>query len=292
MRRLLRPAAAVLAALLLLIAGVVLTRRPSDDRSWAADHARLATVLVGPDSAWIRNARDFRHLPDGSWLEGYRHEAYALSSVRGVWFVLAPFASRFRGLAHTFLSFEMDDGRYLAVSVEARREADERYSLGGGLLRGFEVVYVVGTEEDLLGQRAARGDTLFLYPSVATPEQARALFVDVLARADETRREPEFYNTLWNNCTTNLRDHVNRATPAQLPWGWGVLLPGYSDELALEEGLLAAPAELGEARRRFRADEAVREELGRPDFSAAIRAGGSGPPSLSPGESGGPGPDR
>lgn len=291
LRRLLL-AAAALAAVLLVALGPLLGRRPSGERPWAPDHARLADVRLSADSAHLRDVRDFRHRTDGSWTAGYRDEAYALSDVRGVWFALAPFASRFRGLAHTFVSFEMADGRFLGVSVEARREEDEAYSLVGGLLRGFEVVYVVGTEEDLLGQRAMRGDTLFLYPSVATPDQARSLFLDVLARVRATQEAPEFYNTLWNNCTTNLRDHVNRATAAQLPWGWGILLPGFSDELALDEGVLAAPPDIAEARRRFRVDGAVRQALGRHDFSAAIRAPGPDAERISPGGSAAPAPDR
>lgn len=144
-------------------------------------------------------------------------------------------------------------------------------------MRGFELTYVVGTEEDLLGLRALRGDTLYLYPSVATPEQAGALFLDMMERARALEEDPEFYNTLLNNCTTNLRDHVNRVATTRLPWGWGVLLPGYSDALALEHGLLDAGPTLEDARRRFRADGRIREAMaaGEVGLSKAIRAGGS-----------------
>ena len=159
------------------------------------------------------------------------------------------------------------------MSVEARREADERYSLLGGLLQGFELAYVIGTEEDLIGLRALRGDRIYLYPTVASPDQARALFVDMLERARATQDHPEFYNTLWNNCTTNLRDHVNRVTGADLPWGWGVLLPGYSDRLALDHGVLDTDLDLAAARRRYRADERASAALADAgeDFSRRIR---------------------
>jgi len=266
--------------LALVIAGGVafaaffLVRRPRADRAWAADQARLASVSIEGDSVRIHGMRDFRWALDGAATPGYRDLAFALGDVRGVWFALAPFANRYRGLAHSFLSFELDGERFVAVSVEARREEHERYSLSGGVLRAFELAYVIGTEEDLLGARAQRGDELFLYPSAATPAQARAILVDMMRRATATRERPEFYHTFLNNCVTNLRDHVNRVATVGLPWGWGVLLPGFSDALALEHGLLATDLGLEQARARFRVDGRVRAALadGEEGFGRRIRS--------------------
>ena len=255
-------------------AALVLARSPRADRDWTVDQAVAARITLGPDSVRIAALRNFRHRPGGESVPAYEDVAYALDDVRGVWFALAPFARRWRGLAHSFVSFELSGGRFVSVSVEARREVDESYSLLGGLLRAFEVAYVVGTEEDVVGLRAVRGDTLFLYPSRATPEQARALFVDMLGRAEALRSRPEFYHTLTNNCATNLRDHVNRVAPEPLPYGWAVVFPGYSDRLALEHGLLDTELPLEEARTRFRVDERARAALAEGgDFSTRIRQG-------------------
>lgn len=268
----------LLAALLVVAASALVVdlvrRAPANDRDWAADQARPAGVRVEGRRVRVAALRDFRHAPDGSFEAAYRSAVYDADDVRRVWFVVAPFARRWRGLAHTFVSFELTGDRFLAASVEARRERDEAYSLVGGLLRRFEVTYVVGTEEDLIGLRAARGDTLYLYPGAATPAESAELFLDMMRRAAELEASPEFYNTLVNNCTTNLRDHVNALFPETLPWGWGVLLPGYSDALALEHGLLATDLALEEARARFRVDERAREarETGG-DLSREIRRG-------------------
>lgn len=269
--------ASVLAVLLLVGALLAWWARqvPRSDRDWAADQARPPRITLDGDRIAIEDLRDFRHGADGSVTEGYRNVEYDAADVRRVWFVLAPFANRWRGLAHGFVSFELTGDRYVSISVEARREADETYSLVGGLLRGFEKTYVVGTEEDLIGLRAVRGDTLFVYPSRAAPEQARALFVDMLRAAERLRTRPEFYNTLLDNCMTALRDHVNRLDGVSLPYGWGILLPGYSDGLALEHGLLDTELPLERARERFRVDVRAREALERgasaAEFSRAIR---------------------
>jgi hypothetical protein len=254
------------------------TRRPLSERDWATDHARMIRTEVLGDRVRIHDLRDFDWSAPEESQEGYRSADFALADVRRVWFVLAPFAERWRGLAHSFMSFEFTDDRFVAVSVEARRESGEDYSLLRGIWRGFETTYVVGTERDLIGQRAIRGDTLFLYPSKATPEQARALFVDMMRRADALREQPEWYHTFLNNCTTNLRDHVNRIASDPLPWGWGILMPGYSDALALGHGLLDTDLDIEAARERFRVDALAREAVKEDDgFGRKIRA--SMPPS-------------
>ena len=47
-----------------------------------------------------------------------------------------------------------------------------------------------------------RHDTVYLYPVKASRAALRALFVDVLGRANALAVQPEFYNTAVNNCTT------------------------------------------------------------------------------------------
>lgn len=271
-------------ALGLILGGlwIVLSFRvPSNARVWAPDQVRLPAISLEADTVTIRGLRDFRYEAGGIAEARYREETHALADLHRVWFALAPFANRYRGLAHSFLTFEFADGRFVGVSVEARREADEQYSLLGGLTRSFELTYVVATEEDLLGVRALRGDSLYLYPSVATPDQARAIFVDMMERARATQAAPEFYQTLFNNCNTAIRYHVNRAAEARLPWGWGILLPGFSDAMALERGLLDTALDVDGARARFRVDPDVRRVLaeGGGDFSRRIRSEPEGAPS-------------
>jgi hypothetical protein len=255
---------------------VVARRRPRTDRDWATDHARPARTRVVRDLVHIQDLRDFRHTGPSAFVERYVDLEAPLEDVEEVWLVLAPFARpRFRPLAHAFVSFGLTGGRYVAISVEARREVDEPYSIVGGLLRRFEVTYVIGTERDLVGLRALRGDALYLYPARSSPVRARALLRDMLERAESVRVRPEFYHTFVNNCATNLRTHLNRVVEDPLPWGWGVVLPGLLDRFAHDHGLLDTDLPLDEMRSRHRVDERARTALQgeAPDFSAAIREG-------------------
>jgi hypothetical protein len=141
-----------------------------------------------------------------------------------------------------------------------------------GLLKRYEVIYVIGDERDLIGARVtAQQDELYLYPVRASRAAVRTLFVDVLERANAIADRPEFYGTLRNNCTTAILDHVNTVLDKPIKWGPRVLLPGYSDALALRHGLLETELSLEAARGRFYANERIRRFADAPDFSVRIR---------------------
>ncbi|HJQ79121.1 MAG TPA: DUF4105 domain-containing protein, partial [Lacipirellulaceae bacterium] len=112
---------------------------------------------------------------------------------------------------------------------------------------------------------------VFLYRTVATPETARMLLVDVLGRVNKIAREPEFYDTLTNNCTTNIVSHVNRIRPNRVGPDLRMLLPGYSDQLAFDQGLLERRGTFLETREQAYVNPRAERFAGREDFSTMIR---------------------
>lgn len=264
------------AASVLLLGGVaadVAPRRPSHERDWAAEQARMPGVRLDGSVVAIRDVRDFRHHADRGPDEAWFDAEYDAADVARVWFVLSPFNPRMRGLAHPFLSFEFDDGRFLAVSVEARKQAGETYGTVRGMLRRYETMVVIGTEQDLLGLRAvAWDDPLYVFPVRVTRQQAGELFTRMMERAAQLAAAPEFYNTITNNCTTNLIEPINEIAATGRRVGRTVgLLPGYSYEAAYRRGWIDSELPLEETRRLHRVNERVRTHMDAPDFSRRVR---------------------
>ena len=235
----------VLGALaVLLVAGGAFAAvvRPSNDRDWSEDQARLPEAVFTGRRVLVHNVRDFDYQATDRWTPRWEDRSYDLDSLSSVWFAVEPF-SDVRGPAHTFVTFGFGDSlaaaRYVGISVEIRKEKGEHFSPMKGILRQYELTYVVGDERDLVRLRSNfRRDSVFLYRVHTTPEKARALFVSMLERANRLKAHPEFYNTLTNTCTTNIVRHVNELVPGRVPFSYKVLLPAYADELAYDLGLL------------------------------------------------------
>jgi hypothetical protein len=135
------------------------------------------------------------------------------------------------------------------------------------------MIYVVGTEHDLIGRRVVESNgPVYLYPVRSTPAMLRRYLTGMLSRADSLRTHPEFYNTFTNNCTSNLLDHVDPDRQKDLPKGFLTIQPGYADEVAERLGLLGGGGDLETIRAKFRINERGKAAIDSADFSRRIRA--------------------
>ena len=105
----------------------------------------------------------------------------------------------------------------------------DQIKTGAGFFNQYTLMYVLTDEHDVIWKETTGFQSeVYIYRTKATPKQAQEMFVDVLRRVNKLVHEPEFYNTVTNNCTTNVRNHVNRLLPDKVPYDYHVLLPGYS----------------------------------------------------------------
>jgi hypothetical protein len=201
--------------------------------------------------------------------------SFNIDHVRAVDFFVMPFAA-VPALAHTQLSFEIVDPprkpEYLAVSVETRKEVGEEFEPLKGTARQYELMYVLADERDTIqSQVINRDQPVYRYRSTASPEIAQELLLDILARVNKLARDPEFYDTITNNCTTNILDHVNRVVPHRVVYDYRVLLPGLSDQLAYQSGLIEQRGTFAETKRQALVNDRVVKYAGHRDFSQLIR---------------------
>lgn len=268
-----RVALIILGIILAGLVGVWGFTTPSHDRDWSPEQTTLTRARFDGDRVHLSGVRNFEWKGDTTFAPRWEERDYRLDQVATAWYILAPFSANWRGPAHSFVSFGFDDGRYLALSVEARREKGETYGIVTGMLRRFELIYVVGDEADLIGRRAATGtDQIYLYPIKADRAAIRGMLTGMLQRVNRLHEAPEFYNTLTNNCTINLVRAVNQVAPDLIPSAsWRIALPGYSDVVAFRLGLIDSTLPIDQARKKFLVTDKARAALGKADFSRLIR---------------------
>lgn len=249
-----------------------LVRAPSNERDWSGDQRLLPLALLTGEAVTLRNVRNFSYTSEFDFRPDYYDRTFNLQDVVSVDYVVEPLASV--AAAHTFLSFGLQDGRRIAISVEIRKESGEQFNPLLGIFNEYEIMYVVADERDVIRLRVLhRRNPVHVYPTTATAEQARTLLLDMLARVNALAAKPEFYNTLTNTCATNVADHVNAIVPKRVPWDWRLLFPKESDAYAHELGLIDNRLSLDEAREKYRVNEEVLVFADDPDFSAKIRQG-------------------
>ncbi len=248
-----------------------LIRSPSHDRMWRQNLMVLPYAEILSDRVKLHNIRDCHYRTEDDYDVRHFDREVWLADIQTLDFIVVPFKST-PSLAHTMLSFGLSDGQYIVFSVEARFEKNESYHPIQGAVKGYELIWVVGTERDLIALRTEiRRADVYLYRTRATPEQVRNVFVAAVARVNQIAREPEFYNTLRNNCTTNIVDLINELQPGTIPEDIRVLLPGHSDKFLYDQGLLAISGPFPAIKQASRINTVAGLHYGSAEFSQAIR---------------------
>ena len=129
----------------------------------------------------------------------------------------------------------------------------------------------IAHERDLIGIRAnVRKEDVYIYRVNVTKEVCKQVFLDYVERINSLKNNDEFYNTLGNNCTTNILRHSRKAAP-NFKYNWMVLFSGHVDQYCYDLGLLDKTLTIEELRANSKVAP-VLESLN-DDYSQLIRPG-------------------
>ena len=246
------------------------TRTPGNQGPWREDQEKPVHVELSGRTFTVHNIRDFRDDGQGTTQRNYLSKTWRLDQLERVWFGLSHFGPF--GLAHSFLSIEFKNGEYLGISIEGRLRPGQIYGPLKGLFRQYTKIYIAATEQDVIGVRShRRGETVLLYPVSATQEEAERFLLALVADANAAYEAPEFYNTVLDNCLTNLLKNGGRMSEVSAA-DFRVLLPGHTDRLTYALGITPDDISFEEARRRALINPTL-GGIGDTDFSTKIRCG-------------------
>jgi hypothetical protein len=248
-----------------------LSQKPTLYKDWDPMDAVLPEISWSGETVTIAHIRDNEWRSETEYTPRYDTGVYALADIESLHYVITPFSDH-DGPAHTMLTFSFSGGRHLAISAEIRKVRGQTFDAIDGILNQYQIAYVIATESDVIRLRTDhRKNEVYMYPIKTEKEKIQLLFKSMLIKADRLTREPEFYNTLWNNCTTSILDHANSIRIDKLIGGTYRLLPSHSDEIVYAAGLIDTQLSLADARAYYRIDELTRSSTGTADYSALIR---------------------
>ena len=247
-------------------------RKPQTDAKWNTDCEFLTSTTTEGSKITFRKVRDFFWRTTRDRDEAWADEVVVdVEELKDIWFIVDHFHS-IHGMAHTYLTFEFNDGTCLSFSFEARRRAKQRYHPWDGLWRNYELYLLVGFESDLTGLRTnARGNKDYMFRAITPPGKDKEMLRRLAKKANQLIEEPEWYHSLLTTCNTSIVRMVNRVTPGRVPFMWRNFFPGYTPHAALKLGLIEDWGGLEETLERARIDIIAQKWDGEGSYSEMLR---------------------
>jgi hypothetical protein len=262
----------VVAAAIALVNCWWLTLEPSDDSQWQPDVAETAWADIDGDRVTVHDVRNCNYRTEHDFDVHWEARTVRFSQIVGCDLAIMYWGSPY--MAHPIVSFRFADALPLCFSIETRKAVGQEYSALRGLYRQYTLIYITADERDSIRVRSnyRHGEDVYLFRTMATPDQARERFREYLSALNSLHTNPRWYNAVTTNCTTSIR--TQRPTGLRTPWDWRLLVNGKADELLYERHLIATDglpfAELKEKSRINDRGKAADQD---PDFSKRIREG-------------------
>jgi hypothetical protein len=242
--------------------------RPRMDRNWEIGMEILPQAEIQDERLHVRNFRSFSYSKSGDQIPHFEERVFDLTELQSIDYFLSHWAGPW--MAHTLVSFGFSDGKFLCVSVEARRQRWQTYSPLRGLFRCYELMFVFGDERDIVRLRTnVRREQVYMYRLRMPPENVRRLLLDYVTRLGRLAEKPEWYNSIFSNCTTNLFYNRRAKVPACLRHK--ILLNGLSAHALYQLGFIENRLPFAELQSRCAVRERAIAAGDREDFSQKIR---------------------
>jgi hypothetical protein len=256
-----------------LLVGWYFSIPPSNDRDWERNVAILPTAAINGNLVEIRNIRNFQYRTKHDYTPGYYDRTFDLDKLESVDLITVYWGSP--AIAHIITSFGFSGGEYVAFSIEMRHENGEPGSMVKSFFRKYELVYVVADERDVLGLRAKFRqpiERVHIYRTRLPLEHQRTLFLSYVEKVNALAQQPEWYNTLQDNCTTGVLERT-RSYSGRGRYNWKILLSGYAAEYAYDVGMVDTSVPFDELERLCLVNERIEQAGDADDFSKRIREG-------------------
>ncbi|MHC4770960.1 MAG: Lnb N-terminal periplasmic domain-containing protein [Planctomycetota bacterium] len=241
----------------------------SNHRHWQEDVAVLPSADISGNTITIQNIRNFDYTSPTDYTPAYYDKTVYLDQLQTVDFFLIYWGPRL--IAHTIMSFGFEDGTYVAISIETRKEKSEEYSAIKGLFKQFELMYIVADERDVVRLRSNyRKEDVYLYRMQLEPEFIQEVFLDYFKAINRLMEKPKWYNALTHNCTTTIRGHSKPYNP-ESKFDWRMLANGLIDEMGYERGVITNHLPFEELKEKSLINPHTQSLDQDPDFSHKIR---------------------
>ena len=195
----------------------VTPRQRFDNVKWQTSWRKTAAVRKLADGRYeLDNVRDFHYRSEYDFDVRYRTVVLDPGQISSIDAVFSHWDD-LETVAHSMLGLNFADGTTVVFSMETRLPEGKTQNAIDGFYHRYGLAMIAGTPEDLYGLRTDhRGETLYVYRVKADRKYMRKTVISLLERAGHLQRHPEFYNSLFRNCTTGMLSALPEANSMKI----------------------------------------------------------------------------
>lgn len=184
----------------------------------------------------LRNVRDFLYRSENDFDVRYRTVTVDPKRISSIDAAFSHW-DNIEEIAHSMLGLNFADGTTVVISLETRLPEGVKQNGIVGLFRRYGLAMLAGTPEDLYGLRTDhRGETLYIYRLNMDRRKMQDAVLALFERAEELRRNPQFYDSIERNCTTGMLSALPGADQ-HLGGDIRVMLNGMASQMLFEKNL-------------------------------------------------------
>ena len=231
------------------------TQQPTNEGDWDPCYAVPAKFERQDDQIHVQNLRFARYPQPEEFEVQYLDRTFNLSELQAVDALITFWGSNW--ICHPMAIFNFGTGGNICFSIEVRYRVGDTYGVLPGIYRQHELMYVVCDERDAILRRV-RYHTMpidcYLYRLNADADFARGLLEEYIDATNRIAVEPQWYNAVTSNCTTEIFENRRE----KVPWDWRMLINGQFDKMLYDKGLLCNQLSFDDLKQRSRINDAVR----------------------------------
>ena len=248
--------------------------KPSADRNWQTGNAKTAYADIGGGHITIHNFRNCSYVTTKDYTCDWETRSFDLANLTGADIFITWWGPTL--IAHPIVSFDFGAQGYVPISIETRSVVGQSYSAIRGFFRQYELTYIVSDERDVVRLRTnfRKDEEVYIFRTAVGAPLAQKIFLAYLRRVNDLHENPEWYNAVTNNCTTNIDVSASHARGMHPLWDWRILLNGRLDQMMYEHGNIVTDGlSLPALKAQAHINPAARAAGDSPDFSHLIRIG-------------------
>ena len=213
--------------------------RAFKDVKWNDECEEIAQVQILNGKYFIYGLRSFEYRTAEDFDKCYTYTVLDPALLESMDIAFSDWGIPGGAVKHMLLKFNFKDGKELAVSFEPRVKKGMRGGLFlPGIYKQYGQMMLLSVPEDIFDLRSVyRGEDLYCYRTTARGRVLEQMFLKVMFRAAHLNRKPEFYHSVFANCTTGLSGVLN-SDPRLKNRDWRAILNGYFEKYLFEQGFL------------------------------------------------------